>query len=522
MPGERDRPLGSAAGRLEARRRIEKDRGSRRQGRARELQGALRPHQGQARNQEVAAEQADFTSEREIVCRDYAREPAHGFCATRFTELRATGLVERSAAGRRRESLVRTEPAEAQAAGRRRDGGRAAAGGRRSRRRSADALDLAVQPVPLGRSDLIASAKPLQVPWFTHHLPPAGVRLAGGCARRPGPVTPASQPRIACLRGEAPVIAGERAGAAEHAVAGDDERDRVLAPRRRRRRARPSACRLAGDVRIGRGAAQRDRSSVSHTRTSKSEPISTTRRGVSPPVRGIEGAPRQAGRAVGVLDEVALAASAGACRRAQPRGPRRRRSRSRQGRAASPPRSPRRRARDGAIAQHRAPRPPAFHSPGSSPRGSRTGRAGGRARRGRPRRLVSSTLAEVAQQLAALSSVMACRNALGVSPAQRRNTWCRCDGESPTWAAISSSEGWSRQRVGDDRRARGARDHSRRRVRPARGGHRGGREFVHAACSMACLLFGRKIGTACPARHPKPAAWQARSGHRSGQAVQGL
>jgi hypothetical protein len=43
----------------------------------------------------IAAEQADFTSAREIVCRDYAREPAHGFCATRFTELRATDLVER-------------------------------------------------------------------------------------------------------------------------------------------------------------------------------------------------------------------------------------------------------------------------------------------------------------------------------------------------------------------------------------------------------------------------------------------
>jgi hypothetical protein len=43
----------------------------------------------------IAAEQADFTSARETVCRDYAREAVHGFCATRFTELRATELVER-------------------------------------------------------------------------------------------------------------------------------------------------------------------------------------------------------------------------------------------------------------------------------------------------------------------------------------------------------------------------------------------------------------------------------------------
>ncbi|MCP8938071.1 hypothetical protein NK718_06055 [Alsobacter sp. SYSU M60028] len=43
----------------------------------------------------IAAEQADFSSARETMCRDYAREAVHGFCATRFTELRATELVER-------------------------------------------------------------------------------------------------------------------------------------------------------------------------------------------------------------------------------------------------------------------------------------------------------------------------------------------------------------------------------------------------------------------------------------------
>ncbi len=44
---------------------------------------------------EVASEQAGFTSERETVCRDYARESVHGFCSARFTELRAAELAAR-------------------------------------------------------------------------------------------------------------------------------------------------------------------------------------------------------------------------------------------------------------------------------------------------------------------------------------------------------------------------------------------------------------------------------------------
>lgn len=44
---------------------------------------------------EVAAEQAGFTSERETLCRDYARESVHGFCSARFTELRAAELAAR-------------------------------------------------------------------------------------------------------------------------------------------------------------------------------------------------------------------------------------------------------------------------------------------------------------------------------------------------------------------------------------------------------------------------------------------
>jgi hypothetical protein len=43
----------------------------------------------------IAREQAGFSSEREIACREYAREPAHGFCHARFTEARATDLRRR-------------------------------------------------------------------------------------------------------------------------------------------------------------------------------------------------------------------------------------------------------------------------------------------------------------------------------------------------------------------------------------------------------------------------------------------
>jgi hypothetical protein len=51
--------------------------------------------QGKQEIKAVAAEQAGFTSERETVCRDYAREAAHGYCAARYTELRAAGLAAR-------------------------------------------------------------------------------------------------------------------------------------------------------------------------------------------------------------------------------------------------------------------------------------------------------------------------------------------------------------------------------------------------------------------------------------------
>ena len=43
----------------------------------------------------IVAEQAAFSSEREQVCRSYAREGAHGFCNARFSEARAVTLAAR-------------------------------------------------------------------------------------------------------------------------------------------------------------------------------------------------------------------------------------------------------------------------------------------------------------------------------------------------------------------------------------------------------------------------------------------
>jgi hypothetical protein len=52
----------------------------------------------------IAREQAGFSSEREVACRDFARESTHGFCHAKFTEARATEL--------RRRMTGKDEPAE--------------------------------------------------------------------------------------------------------------------------------------------------------------------------------------------------------------------------------------------------------------------------------------------------------------------------------------------------------------------------------------------------------------------------
>ena len=41
----------------------------------------------------IAREQAAFSSEREMTCRDYQDETKHGFCSTQITEARALALL---------------------------------------------------------------------------------------------------------------------------------------------------------------------------------------------------------------------------------------------------------------------------------------------------------------------------------------------------------------------------------------------------------------------------------------------
>lgn len=57
----------------------------------------------------IAREQAGFSSERELACREYAREAAHGFCHARFTEARATEL-RRRLTGRDEPALPKPRP----------------------------------------------------------------------------------------------------------------------------------------------------------------------------------------------------------------------------------------------------------------------------------------------------------------------------------------------------------------------------------------------------------------------------
>lgn len=47
---------------------------------------------GKAEVKAIAAEQAGFSAAREMICRNYAREAVHGFCALRYSEFRAVTL----------------------------------------------------------------------------------------------------------------------------------------------------------------------------------------------------------------------------------------------------------------------------------------------------------------------------------------------------------------------------------------------------------------------------------------------
>lgn len=64
----------------------------------------------------IVAEQAAFSAEREVVCRSYAREPAHSFCNARFSEGRAIGLAQRLGV-----AVASNQPGAPDARARRRD-----------------------------------------------------------------------------------------------------------------------------------------------------------------------------------------------------------------------------------------------------------------------------------------------------------------------------------------------------------------------------------------------------------------
>src|ERR1700677_1115808 len=56
----------------------------------------IQEHDKQASSAAMTREQTDFASQRDEVCRDYASEARHGFCAARITEARAALLRKRA------------------------------------------------------------------------------------------------------------------------------------------------------------------------------------------------------------------------------------------------------------------------------------------------------------------------------------------------------------------------------------------------------------------------------------------
>jgi hypothetical protein len=63
---------------------------------------------------QIASEQAGFSSEREVICRNYLREDIHGFCALRITQARALALqaaLEDRAKARAKPAMAKKKPA---------------------------------------------------------------------------------------------------------------------------------------------------------------------------------------------------------------------------------------------------------------------------------------------------------------------------------------------------------------------------------------------------------------------------
>jgi hypothetical protein len=60
-----------------------------------ELLGRVQKTKDKVAIRTLAGEQAGFTSNRDMTCRDYAREAVHGFCSARYTQSRAASLASR-------------------------------------------------------------------------------------------------------------------------------------------------------------------------------------------------------------------------------------------------------------------------------------------------------------------------------------------------------------------------------------------------------------------------------------------
>ena len=139
------------------------------------------------------------------------------------------------------------------------------------------------------------------------------------------------------LAGQAPVIAGELAALAEHAVARHHEGERVLADRGADRARGLRRADLARDVRIGRGAAHRDlqqRLPDPHLEIGADQ--HDAQRPVGAPQRRDRRCGAPAARCARCPRHSAPSASGCACRRAPPSPRRHRRRRGRRARARSP------------------------------------------------------------------------------------------------------------------------------------------------------------------------------------------
>ena len=61
----------------------------------------------------IAKEQAAFSSDREMICRDYQQESVHGYCSTRITEARALALLSKFGSDEPRERKHAVRPRRA-------------------------------------------------------------------------------------------------------------------------------------------------------------------------------------------------------------------------------------------------------------------------------------------------------------------------------------------------------------------------------------------------------------------------